>query len=122
MIYEFGCGKCDLVLEHLCPMGEQPRYKKCPKCGTRCEQVVYAPAILTSKGASIVGGDKVSFDVAVGRDAEKRWDTIHRRQEVRDRIRKESGKSGLTKVAQDEYEPHDKPLQFVPCTGTEGSK
>ncbi len=116
MIYEYRCNLCDLVLEHLCPIGEQPQFKKCPKCGKRCEQTIFAPYVATS------GMSNPSLDVVIGRDAEKRWGTIHRRQEVRDRIKKESGKSGLTKVARDKYEAHDKPLQFVPCTGTEGLK
>ena len=113
MIYEFKCRDCDLVLEHLCPIGEQPSYKKCPKCGKRCEQTIYAPYVATS------GMGQASLDVVIGRDAEKRWDRINKRQEVRDRIRKESGKSGLTKISKDEYRPHDKPLDFVPCSGTE---
>src|SRR5271157_1193985 len=114
MIYEFRCITCLLILEHLCPMGEQPSYKKCPKCGKRCEQVIHALAVMTGNTS------QPSLDVVIGRDAEKRWKTIHERQDVRDKVRKESGKSGLTKISKDEYKPHDKPLQFVPCTGTEG--
>jgi len=110
MIYEFKCHNCDLVLEHLCPMGEQPSYKKCPKCGKHCEQV-YGSAVLTS------GMSQAPLDVVIGRDAEKRWNRIHERQEVRDKVRRESGKAGLTKVGKDEYKPHNRPLDFVPTNG-----
>lgn len=116
MIYEFKCHDCDLVLEHLCPMGEQPKYKKCPKCGTRCEQTIYAPFVATS------GMGQASLDVVVGRDAEKRWNRIHQRQEQRDKVRSDSGKTALTKTGKDEYKAHSRPLDFVPCTGTEGKK
>jgi putative FmdB family regulatory protein len=111
MVYEFECRECSLVIEHLSPMGEQPSYKKCPKCGRRCEQKIYAPYVATS------GMSQPSLDVVIGRDAEKRWNRIHQRQEVRDKVRKESGKAGLTKVGQDEYKPHDRPLDFVPTNG-----
>jgi putative FmdB family regulatory protein len=113
MTYEFKCGKCNIVLDHLCPIGKQPSYKKCPKCGARCEQVISAPAVLTG------GMSNAPLDVVIGRDAEKRWDTVHRRQEVRDKVRSESGKRGLTKVGKDDYKPHDRPLDFVPCSGKE---
>jgi len=111
MTYEFKCHDCDLVLEHLCPIGEQPSYKKCPKCGKRCEQTIYAPYVATS------GMGQASLDVVIGRDAEKRWDRINKRQEVRDKVRKESGKPALTKVGQDEYKAHNRPLDFVPTNG-----
>jgi hypothetical protein len=92
-------------------MGEQPSYKKCPKCGKRCEQTIFAPYVATS------GMSQAPLDVVIGRDAEKRWDRIHERQGVRDKVRKESGKAGLTKVGQDEYKSHDRPLDFVPTRG-----
>ncbi len=116
MIYEFQCD-CGVVVEHIQPIQDDlPKYKVCPKCGGHALQAVTAAYVATS------GMSQAPLDVVIGRDAEKRWDTIHRRQEVRDKVRKESGKRGLTKVGKDEYKPHDKPLQFVPCTGTEGSK
>ncbi len=113
MIYEFRCGDCGLVLEHICPIGEQPSYKKCPKCGKHCKQTIFAPYVATS------GMSQAPLDVIIGRDAEKRWDNIHQRQEARNKVRRESGKQGLTKVGKDEYKPHDRPLDFVPCSGIE---
>ncbi len=111
MIYEFECHECGLILEHTCPMGEQPSYKKCPKCGVRCQQKIYAPYVATS------GMSQAPLDVVIGKDAAKRWERIHERQEVRDKVRKESGKSGLTKVGKDEYKAHNRPLDFVPTNG-----
>jgi hypothetical protein len=51
--------------------------------------------------------------VAIGKDAAKRWETIHERAVIKDKIRKESGQQALAKV-DGRYQPSDrKQLQFV---------
>jgi hypothetical protein len=46
-----------------------------------------------------------SLDVVIGADAEKRWKSIHSRQEVRDKVRKAAGEKALKAVGRDEYKP-----------------
>jgi hypothetical protein len=87
---------------------ERPKWKKCPKCGGRAvQQVISAPSVARS------GMSEVPFDVAVGRDAEARWASIHERQAKRDKVRKESGKRALTQTGRNEYEGTDKKLTPV---------
>lgn len=56
----------------------------------------------------------VTQDVAIGRDAEKRWDRIHEKKAKRDKVRRESGKTSLEYVGGDQqFKGTDKKLQFV---------
>lgn len=110
--YEYLCEKCNVVIEHVQPMSqERPTWKKCPKCGGRAyQEIITPPAVATS------GMDTVSVDVAIGRDAAARWKVIHERQEVRNKARKESGKTALTQTGKDTYVGTDKKLRFVPIS------
>ena len=60
------------------------------------------------------------LDVVIGRDAAKRWDKIHEKQAVRDKVRRDSGKEGLTAVGVGDYRPTDKKLQFVSAPEPKG--
>jgi hypothetical protein len=44
------------------------------------------------------------LDVVIGKDAERKWESIHAQQEVRDKVRKETGSVGLTRT-KDGYVP-----------------
>lgn len=105
-IYEFQCN-CGVVTEHICPMSQRPDSVPCSRCGGKTVQKVSAVGILTS------GMSHAPIDVVIGRDAAKRWDRIHERQEARDKVRSESGKTALTATGRNEYEATDKKLQFV---------
>lgn len=54
-----------------------------------------------------------SIDVAIGRDAEARWKTLHERKAVRDKIRRESGKPGITAVGKNEFVSNNKTLVAI---------
>jgi putative FmdB family regulatory protein len=106
--YDYQCQACSAVHEHICPISKRPDTIKCPRCGGEAEQILLtAPAVATS------GMSNMTQDVAIGRDAEKRWVRILDKKEKRDKIRKESGMPGLTAVGKDEYKPHDRKLDFV---------
>ena len=109
MIYEYRCESCQAVQEHVQPLADtRPKWKKCPKCGSRAiPAIVHAPAVARS------GMSEVPFDIAVGRDADARWASIHERQAKRDKIRKETGKRALTQTGRNEYEGTDKKLTPV---------
>ena len=51
---------------------------------------MYAPGVATS------GMSTVTQDVAIGRHAEKRWESIYERKAMRDKARKESGVQNIT--------------------------
>jgi putative FmdB family regulatory protein len=109
-IYEYQCNKedCGVVQELYAAMSAvKPETLSCPKCGGPSAMKVSAPAVLTGSMTN------APLDVVIGQDAAKRWDRIHERQEKRDKIRRESGKPGLTAVGVNEYVPTDKPLRAV---------
>jgi hypothetical protein len=56
----------------------------------------------------------VTQDVAIGKDADKRWSRILDKKAQRDKIRRESGKTGLEWSDADKaFKPHDRKLEFI---------
>lgn len=104
MVYKFRCEdrKCGVTHEKSISMTDfnSEETSVCPKCKGVAKYVFAgAPAVMTS------GMSQASFDVVIGRDAEKRWKGIHSRQEKRDKVRKETGETGLTATGRDDYQP-----------------
>lgn len=98
MRYDFKCGACGLVMEHIQPMSDKlPSWLKCKKCGGRSLQAISAPMI-SRKGMS-----NESFDSVIGRDAEVRWADIHKRRAARDKVRKESGEQAVSMTGRNEF-------------------
>ncbi len=105
--YDFQCQACGIVHEHICSISARPDFIKCVRCGGEAEQVILvAPGVLTG------GMSNVTQDVAIGRDAEKRWERIHEKKSQRDKVRRESGKGNL-QYADGQFKPSDKRLEFV---------
>ena len=86
-----------------------PETLPCPRCGKDSEHVILvAPAVATS------GMSQMTQDVAIGKDADKRWERIHEKRAAKDKIRRESGKTGLTwSESEKTFKPHDRKLEFV---------
>ncbi len=113
MIYKFRCddSDCGVVEEKVMTIADFEKlwdaspvvgkvFGKCPKCGGRSEQQMDgAPAVMTS------GMSQAPLDVVIGRDAEKRWKNINQRQDKRDKVRREAGKTGLTQTGYNEFQP-----------------
>jgi hypothetical protein len=111
--YDYQCQdeKCLFVQELiLVSYKDRPEWKKCPVCGGRSVQVIITPPAVSRQGS-----DNAPFDVAIGRDAAARWERIHERQAKRDKVRQESGASGLTMTGFNEFKPlpADKKLTLV---------
>jgi putative FmdB family regulatory protein len=107
--YDYQCQNCGAYHELICSMGSRKDEIECPRCRGVAEQVIlYAPGVLTSNMGN------TSQDVAIGRDAEKRWDRIYTKKEKRDKIRRESGKTSLEYVGgEKQFRGTDKKLRFV---------
>ena len=70
--------------------------------------------ILVAPGIATSGMQNMTQDVAIGKDADTRWSRILDKRAQRDKIRRESGKTGLEwSDAEKTYKPHDRKLQFV---------
>jgi len=74
--YEFICRDCDQKFEKQNKMGDYEA--DCPLCGKKAEKIVSVPNVVTESTKSA--------DVVIGREAEKRWQSI---QEKRDKRSKE---------------------------------
>jgi len=100
-IYAFRCDTCGVLVEELMPMNKATfEDRPCirPNCKGKC--------VYQLKGAPGLKTDNMSnptFDVVVGADAEKRWEKIHERQAVRDKVRKESGEKALIATSSESY-------------------
>ena len=100
MRYEFQCVECNMIQEIICPMAKANFDDKiCPKCGGIAKHKLGAPAVLTS------GMTHQTIDISVGRDANARWDDIHRRQELRDKVRVDAKTQGISLVGRNEFQP-----------------
>ena len=109
--HDYQCGDCGAVQELIQSIHTPlPEALPCPRCGNDSFYVfLVAPGIMTSNFSD----SHKSLDIAIGKDAADRWNRINERQAQRDKIRKESGKAGLTATGRDTYEAHDKPLIAV---------
>lgn len=107
--YDYRCETCGIVNEFVQSIHKPlPESVSCPRCGCDSFHVfLIAPGLMTS------GMTHQSIDVTIGRDAEARWEKLNERKSVRDKIRRESGKMGITQVGRDQYVSNDKTLVAV---------
>lgn len=102
MVYEYLCTNdtCGVTTELTLRMSDpRPESIDCPYCEGRADFKFSAPALMTG------GMSKKSFDAVVGADAERRWASIHARQEKRNKMRQETGSVGIHATAYDKFEP-----------------
>lgn len=103
--YDYRCvnAGCEVVQEVVQSVHDPlPVWKKCPACGGRAEHVILPTGV---PSLSTENMETQAFDVAVGRDAAKRWESIHERQAKRDKIRQTTGRDNLTMTGFDEFKP-----------------
>jgi len=106
--YDYQCQSCSVVHEHIQSIHKDlPETLKCPRCGKDSEHV-----ILVAPGVATSGMQHMTQDVAIGKDADKRWTGIHEKKAARDKIRRESGKAGL-EFKDGAFKAHDRKLDFV---------
>jgi len=107
--YDYKCDSCGVVQEFVQSIHKPlPESLPCPRCGEDSFHVfLIAPGVLTANM------DHKTIDVAIGKDAEARWEKVNERKARRDKIRRESGKTGITAVAVGEYVATDKKLVSV---------
>jgi putative FmdB family regulatory protein len=109
--YDYQCQECATYHEVVCSISNREDEIECPRCHGVAEQVILsAPGVMTGS----MGHQ--TQDVAIGRDAEKRWDGIHERKAMRDKVRKESGVDAITATGSGNeivFRPVRKELNFV---------
>lgn len=93
---EEGCGA---EIDKSFPKDKAPDTIACPNCGKTAKLGVRPGSFSIIHGKSMTKG--ASLDVAIGKNAEERWDKIHQRKEARDKFRQVSGTQALSIVERD---------------------
>lgn len=76
-LYEYGCKSCGYEFEELKNDRDDNQFTKCKKCKGNAERKM-------STFATVVeGSSNESIDIKIGREAEKRWEMHHKRQDKR---------------------------------------
>lgn len=98
--YIFECQDCNIKFERNLKIGDHTTHE-CPKCKGDAPQVIdgFAFGFADGKGDPANSGvhkhDYPTADQAVGKDAEKRWATVHAREQVKAEARKQGGTEAL---------------------------
>lgn len=104
-IREYKCSSCGLMMEKLLPTSTTPQpHLPCSRCGAEAEY----RSIPSSIGIATSNFSEQKIDIAIGRDAERRWADINERQQIRDAVRQKSGQVGLSMVGRNEFAPLSK--------------
>ncbi len=110
-LYDYQCQTCGAYHEVYSLMSNRKDEIECPRCHGIAEQVIIsAPGILTGNMSN------KTQDVAIGKDADKRWQGIYERKAMRDKVRKESGLQSITASGSGNeivFSPTKKELNFV---------
>jgi putative FmdB family regulatory protein len=109
--YDYQCQECGTYHEIICSISSREDEVECPRCHGVAEQVILsAPGVMTGNMSN------QTQDVAIGRDADRRWNGIHDRKAMRDKARKESGVQTITATGAGNeivFRPVKKELNFV---------
>lgn len=101
-IREYKCPECGVMVEKILPTSTTPNPTiPCPRCGKDANFL----SIPTSIGILTDNFQEQKVDIAIGKDADRRWQDISDRQQIRDRVRQQSGSLGLSMVGRNEFVP-----------------
>lgn len=99
-IREYLCPNCNLLMEKI-HMAAAPDTEICDRCKaySMLQKMPSRVALLRSEM------DNAPIDNIIGKDANKRWEELDKRQKTRDAVREATGSVGLTAISKDEYVP-----------------
>jgi len=101
-IREYKCSSCGVMIEKIIPTAQIPKESiPCTKCG---ESAAFQP-IPTSVGLLTENFSEQKIDITIGKDANRRWQDISDRNELREKVRAQSGEVGLSMVGRNEFAP-----------------
>ncbi len=111
-IHEYKCDDCGDLFDHLFRSSEPvPETRSCKLCGkTATKQLstfsfAFGTPTMTRDGNSGVYAVDSKIDQVVGRDAQKRKRAMADRASVKDKVRRETGQTILTRTKAGEYKP-----------------
>lgn len=80
-LIEYKCSNCNLLVEKLL-YEAAPDFIKCERCSREAEKLQIPTSISLVRSEM----DNSPIDNAIGREADKRWEDIHNRQDIRNPV------------------------------------
>lgn len=99
--YIYYCSKCDLKFEKTYKIEDYKKPTDCPNCGNLAEKVITAPYHIMSESKKI----PKEIDLAIGKDAEKRWLDYEDRKNKKEKVKKQYGTEKLSRDLECNYSP-----------------
>lgn len=118
--YTFVCAGCVLEFDRTLKIGEHPTHP-CPSCSSEADRVWESTGISfgfasSSTAAPANSGvhkeDYPTADHIIGKDADKRWATIHEREKIKAQARQQGGTHALIRHTGSDY------IDYEPMTQT----
>lgn len=109
--YQFECHTCSIRFDRVLKMGDHPTHE-CPSCKEEAPRIFdgngFGFGFTSSSSAApantgVHDQDYPTADKAVGRSAEKRWETYRERDQVKSKVRQVGSSPALTRVDGDGY-------------------
>jgi putative FmdB family regulatory protein len=102
--YKFECEQCNLQYTKVMKIGN-PRTSPCPVCKTVSKRVPEGFGVQFQRNPNAPPGntgvsrhDYPSADMAIGPDAERRWEYLERRGKIKEQVRQQGGTHKLIRT------------------------
>ena len=118
--YTFKCEKCSTRFERSLKLEQADKGTLCPSCGNKTANKLPPSGV----GFKMAESKKIpkDIDLAVGKDAEKKWEEYDEKKRIKDKIRKETGSERLSVDFDGNYQPFSMSVDGKELSGQEGTK
>jgi len=118
--YTFKCEKCSTRFERSLKLEQADKGALCPSCGNKTANKLPPSGV----GFKMAESKKIpkDIDLAVGKDAEKKWEEYDEKKRIKDKIRKETGSERLSVDFDGNYQPFSMSVDGKELSGQEGTK
>ena len=101
-IYNFKCDKCNLRFEKIYTKIKENKKEECPNCGNLSERLIANKVNFSLKESTHIPKE---IDHKIGSDSEKRWEEYEKKNNLKEKIRKETGSRRLSRDLDGNYTP-----------------
>jgi putative FmdB family regulatory protein len=118
--YTFKCDNCNTRFEKSLKIEQAEKGIACINCGTITTNKLPPSGV----GFKMAESKKIpkDIDLAVGKDAAKKWEEYEEKKRLKDKIRKESGSERLSVDFDGNYQPFSMQADGKEVSGQEGTK
>lgn len=118
--YTFKCDNCSTRFEKSLKLDQSGKGVLCPICGNKTSNKLPPSGV----GFKMAESKKIpkDIDLAVGKDAEKRWEEYEEKKKLKEKIRKETGSERLSVDFDGNYQPFSMNVDGKEVSGQDGTK